>query len=394
MSGGKRNRRVELYSQNNCVRLIHGGKQYFDTLCEMIRSAKKLIHLQVYIFDGDETGHLVASELVAAARRKVEVYLLVDGYASRHLNPALIKSLTDEGIHFKFFNPLFKSDNFYFGRRMHQKVTVVDATTALVAGMNITNRYNDFEGVPGWLDFGLWVEGDAAKELCLLCWKTWYNYPSAMQEVKCESNYINPNLYEKDLAEVSVRRNDWVRRKNEISSTYINMFRKAENNIIILCSYFLPGNAIRKQLSLAASRGVSIKVITAGISDIMLSKYAERYLYTWMLKNNIQLYEYQPGILHGKIAVCDGNWLTIGSYNINNLSAYASIELNLNVRQGNFAKSVEDVLNNIAEKDCIAITREVFTRSGNIFVKIGRWAAYQISRFLVYIFTFYLKHQR
>jgi cardiolipin synthase A/B len=376
------------------VRLIHGGRQYFDTLCEMIRSANKLVHLQVYIFDDDETGKLVASELVAAAKRNVEVYLLVDGYASRHLKPDFIKRLTDEGVQFKFFNPLFKSKNFYFGRRMHQKVTVVDATTALVAGMNITNRYNDFEGVPGWLDFGLWVEGEAAKELCLLCWKTWYNYPSVMQQVKCEAGNIRFDNLPQEFAEVSVRRNDWVRRKNEISSTYINMFRKAENNIIILCSYFLPGNAIRKQLSLAASRGVKIRVITAGISDIKLSKYAERYLYTWMLKNNIQLFEYQPGILHGKIAVCDSSWLTIGSYNINNLSAYASIELNLNVRQPAFATSVENVLKEIAEKDCIAITNEVFTKSGNVFVKTGRWAAYQISRFLVYLFTFYFQHKK
>lgn len=394
MSAGKSKRGSELFTQRNCVQLIYGGKQYFDTLCEMIRSAERLIHLQVYIFDDDETGQLVANELVAAARRKVEVYLLVDGYASRHLKPDFIKRLTDEGVQFKFFNPLFKSKNFYFGRRMHQKVTVVDATTALVAGMNITNRYNDFDGVPGWLDFGLWLEGDAAKELCLLCWKTWYNYPSVMQQVKCEAGNIHFNNCLEDFAEVSVRRNDWVRRKNEISSTYINMFRKAENNIIILCSYFLPGNAIRKQLSLAASRGVKIRVITAGISDITLSKYAERYLYTWMLKNNIQLYEYQRGILHGKIAVCDGSWLTIGSYNINNLSAYASIELNLNVRQPAFATSVQNILIGIAEKDCVAITREVFTKSGNVFVKIGRWAAYQISRFLVYIFTFYFKHQR
>jgi cardiolipin synthase len=394
MSAGKRKSRLELYTQNNCVRLIHGGKQYFDTLCEMIRSAKKLIHLQVYIFDDDETGKLVSGELIIAAKRNVEVYVLVDGYASKKLRPDFIKTLTDEGIRFKFFNPLFKSDHFYFGRRMHQKVTVVDSKIALVAGMNITNRYNDFEGIPGWLDFGLYLEGETAKQLCLLCWKTWYNYPTDMHAVKCETDNAGFNFADDQKALVSVRRNDWVRRKNEISSTYINMFRTAEKNIIILCSYFLPGNVIRKQLSLAARRGVKIKIITAGISDIKLSKYAERYLYTWMLKNNIELFEYQPGILHGKIAVCDGSWLTIGSYNINNLSAYASIELNLNVRQQAFARAVENTLNDIAEKDCIAITREVFTKSGNVFVKIRRWTAYQISRFLVYIFTFYLKHQR
>ncbi len=384
----------EQYTKNNRVQLIHGGKQYFDTLCSMIRSAKRIIHLQVYILDDDETGKMIIGELIAAAKRNVEVYLLVDGYASKGLKTDVIERLKDGGVKFKFFNPLFKGNNFYFGRRMHQKVTVVDAVTALVAGINITNRYNDFEGVSGWLDYGLWVRGETAKELCLLCWKTWYNYPSPMHEVKCDADNSPLNVATEDLAIVSVRRNDWVRRKNEISSTYINMFRTADKKIIILCSYFLPGNAIRKQLRLAAKRGVEIKVITAGISDIKLSKYAERYLYGWLLKNNIRLYEYQRGILHGKIAVCDGSWLTIGSYNINNLSAYASIELNLNVRQQKFATSVEHLLSAIAENDCIEITEEQFKRSGNIFAKSGRWAAYQISRLLVYLFTFYFKHKK
>jgi len=77
--------------------------------------------------------------------------------------------------------------------------------------------------------------------------------------------------------------------------------------------------------------GVIIKVVQAGISDIALSKYAERYMYRWLLRNKVEIYEYQKTVLHGKIAVCDDQWMTVGSYNVNNLSAYASIELNLDV---------------------------------------------------------------
>ena len=93
---------------------------------------------------------------------------------------------------------------------------------------------------------------------------------------------------------------------------------------------------MRRLLTNAAKRGVKIKVITAGPSDIMLAKHAERWMYDWLLRNKIELYEYQPAILHAKVAVCDSEWITIGSYNLNNISAYASIELNLDVHNADF----------------------------------------------------------
>ena len=102
-----------------------------------------------------------------------------------------------------------------------------------------------------------------------------------------------------------MRRNDWVRGKNEISATYSEMFRNARSHITILCSYFLPGKLIRGLLSNAAKRGVKIKVVIAGSSDIMLAKYAERWMYDWLLRNKIELYEYQPAILNAKVAVCE-----------------------------------------------------------------------------------------
>jgi cardiolipin synthase len=82
----------------------------------------------------------------------------------------------------------------------------------------------------------------------------------------------------------------------------------------------------------AARRGVSVKVILAGKSDIMLSKNAERYLYDWLLRKKIGIYEFQPTVLHAKITVCDSEIVTIGSFNVNNISAYASLELNLDVK--------------------------------------------------------------
>jgi cardiolipin synthase len=382
---------TEHYTKQNKLQLVRGGKPYFDCLIGMIERAKESIQLQTYIFDVDETGRIVADALKAAAQRKVKVYVLVDGYASKKIPRAFIQELTDAGIHFRFFNPLFKSEYFYFGRRLHHKITVVDTRYALAGGVNITNRYNDMPDEPAWLDFALFLEGEAAMELCVHCWKTWKNYPTRKVSTPCEQKQVH--FPAGDASEVSVRRNDWVRRRNQISATYINMFRNAKSHITILCAYFLPGRVIRRQLRYATERGVKIKVITAGVSDVKISKYAERYMYGWMLRHGIELYEYQPTVLHGKIAVCDGAWMTIGSYNVNDISAYASIELNMNVRNKPFSENTEKMLLQIAEKDCVQVTSEYYRRSGNLIIRFARWLSYKFFRFMFVLSTFYFKHR-
>jgi len=93
--------------------------------------------------------------------------------ASQVLSQSFIDELRKTGIHFRFFESIFKSKYFYFGRRLHHKVAVFDAKYALVGGVNISDRYNDLRGKQAWLDFALYVEGEIAKQLCGLCWLTW-----------------------------------------------------------------------------------------------------------------------------------------------------------------------------------------------------------------------------
>ena len=97
------------YSDRNKLRLVKGGKEYFNLLFQLIEQAKHHIHLQTYIFEDDETGRLVAAALKAAASRKVRVYLLVDAYASQGLPKVFVRELKDAGVHFRFFAPLLIS---------------------------------------------------------------------------------------------------------------------------------------------------------------------------------------------------------------------------------------------------------------------------------------------
>lgn len=379
------------YSDCNKVKLIRGGREYFELLLRLINKAEVSIHLQTYIYDTDETGYLIADALKAAVKRNVQVYVLADGYASRDVSRDFIEDLVQSGIHFRFFEPLIKSKHFYFGRRMHHKIAVIDARFSLVGGINIANHYNDMPGEPSWLDFSLFSEGDIAYKLCKLCWETWNGFPSKRTRIPFKEKPPIFNFNDTETSQVRMRRNDWLRGKNEISATYKEMFRHAESQITILCSYFLPGSIMRKSLRIAAKRGVKIIVIAAERSDVMLAKHAERWLYDWLLRNNIALYEYRPTILHAKLAVCDNKWLTIGSYNINNISAYASIELNLDVNNAAFATLVNQTLETIIHDDCILISKEEHYHKKNIFNQFIRWCSYQIIRTLFYLVTFYYK---
>ena len=139
------------YTLHNKIKLIKGGSEYFTLLGEMIAKAKHSIYIRVYIWDDDATGTRIAEQLIKAAKNNVSIFIVCDGYASQCLSQEFIKILRSHGIHFRFFEPLLKSSHFYFGRRMHEKVVVIDGLYAMVGGINFADRYNDVDGNPPWL---------------------------------------------------------------------------------------------------------------------------------------------------------------------------------------------------------------------------------------------------
>lgn len=379
------------YSSHNSIQLVRGGSPYFDLLEKLIDGAKESIHLQAYIYEGDETGTRITNALLRAAKRGVKVYVLLDGYASRSLSNAIIDDMRKAGIHFRWFEPLFKGTNFFVGRRMHHKVVVADGLYSLVGGMNISNRYNDMPDEPAWLDWAAYVIGEASTELYNRCTQMWLRRTSRTRSPAIK---IPAPLSENNNCYVRVRINDWMRNKNQISRSYVEMFHHAESQITIMSSYFLPGRIFRKNLRLAAMRGVRIRIILTKISDVTLAKLAERFFYPWLLKRKIEIYEYRKKVLHGKMAICDGQWVTVGSYNFNDLSAYASIELNLDVQDEAFSHRVDQALENIIKQDCDRVIEKELIHKTYIWNRMIHRMAYALIRFFLFIFTFSFRKEK
>ena len=378
------------YHPQQAVKLVRAGHEFFDLLDQLIEQAQHTIHLQTYILADDETGRRVVNALIRAAKRNVSVYVIADGYASQDLSDEFIQNLSAHGIYFRFFGSLLKSKYFYFGRRLHHKVFVVDGKHSLVGGINIGDHYNDTTLNVAWLDWAVYTVGPISNTLERICEARVRTTRKHSQHKKAADDVIEDD---KNAFQVRLRINDWVRRKREITSSYLEMLRHANSHITLISSYFIPGNIMRKYLAKASARGVKIRVIVAGISDVPVAKNAERFMYRWLLRNNIEIYEYQPKVLHAKLTTYDGKWVSVGSYNFNNISEYASVELNLDIQHEGFAKDVEARIARIIKNDCIQITESMYHQNQNLWNRFIQRSCYDIFRFLLFVFTFYFKQR-
>jgi cardiolipin synthase len=161
---------------------------------------------------------------------------------------------------------------------------------------------------------------------------------------------------------------------------------------VIVGSYFLPGRKLIATLKNASRNKVKIKLILSGISDLPMARRASCYLYSKLLRHNIELYEWKSSILHGKAAVVDKTWTTIGSFNLNNLSSFASIEMNVGINSAEFSNNYLVHLNQIMAQ-CERITNESLELRDGVPTRFINWVSYWITRIIEIIVT-YLPHKR
>lgn len=364
------------FIEGHTVRLIHGGEEYFNTLLELIESAKTELHLQVYILDYDDTGAVVIDALRESAKRGVKVYLVADGFGSMNLGSVFKDEMRKYSIHFRFFSPLPFPGIFQAGRRLHHKVCVADSKRALVSGINIADKYRGSENEPAWLDYGLLVNGSVCEEITTVCERIF----SRRFYQKQSGVFKKLKLSSAGEAGMKVRIsiNDWFRRMNEISAGYKKELKNAQKEIIIVASYFTPSRRLLKILLRSASRNRDIYIVLSKYSDVPFMKSAMKFLYGRLLLNKVRIFEYHESVLHAKVCVVDNKWVSVGSHNLNHLSEFLSIEMNMEVLDNNFASGVATELKKLMFEKCNEILQDEFIASGTFFEKIKNWLSYKI----------------
>ena len=385
-----KNKNLKNFSSGNNITLIKGGGEYFTVLENLIDEAKKSIHLHSYIFTADNIGTKIIDALKKSAKSGVVVFVLVDTIGSFDLSSKVVEDMRKSGIHFRFFLPLLSREGFHFGRRLHQKVIVIDSKKTMVGGINIADRYLGNKQKKAWFDFAVLVEGDIAREINNICasiWEKKFTKKHWHQKNKKKYQLIKTSkpLIKNSL--VRVRENDWTRHRLDISKSYKYVFKNAENYITIIGAYFLPSRTLRKLIKKASGRGVKINVILSQESDEKVFKLAMNHLYGWFIRYNIKIYEYKPSVVHAKAAVSDNIWTTIGSHDLNFLSTYGLVEMNVEVLNKEFALNFKKELDEIIKKDCVRISVQSIRKKW-MTERIVEWFAYHVMRVSFWILTF------
>jgi cardiolipin synthase A/B len=377
---GRNKAYLKTFTVAESISFHQSGPDFYHTLLSLISEANETLHIQMYIISDDDIGKIVLNALLKAAARNVEIFIIADGYGSRHLSEVYIQKLQDAGINFRLFSRISLFKNLSLGRRLHHKIVVADGQRALIGGINIADRYHGTKDKEAWLDFALEIRGPVCEQLEKICYqiaeKKFIRNPKTNPHIPAITKPVR----------ISIRQNDWFRKKEQIYQSYNLAIQNAQKDILIFASYFLPGLRLRRALEAASKRGVKITIVLAGISDIPLALNGTYYLYHWLHKHNIQIYEWQKSVLHAKLAIVDDEWMTIGSFNLNHLSTYASIELNIDIQNPEFVSQTKTYLEKLIDTGCIEIPKN---RKRSILIRTREVIAYYLGRTLIKTITFF-----
>lgn len=325
------------------IQIFHSGDEFFTELISSIRRAQKTITLEFYIFEIDALTDILLKELQLAVLRGCEVRLLVDGVGSLFYLDALQKRCVREGVHFRTYHPLpsflqwvarlpqelfSKTPGFFrrANRRNHRKTVVIDSEIAFIGSFNMTRvHFEKMVGLLAWRDSAVKIKGEGIESLIAafdVAWAFARKTPLAPTHMAFLREKITTVLRGHEMLRLNV--NDKIRRH-----LYKDLCRRilhAKTRVYVVTAYFLPKRAVLRALAKAAKRGVDVKIIIPGPSDIPLVKWAAYELPHKLQKEGVQLYEYQKRVLHAKYMVID-DWSTIGSFNLNHRSILHDLEV-------------------------------------------------------------------
>ena len=277
------------------------GAIAYQRMLALIAQARVSVRCETYIWRADAVGERFRTALTAAARRGIRVRVLIDGVGSADLPNGYWQELERAGGKVRVFNPISLR---HFALRNHRKLLLIDDQIAIVGGFNIAQEY-DGDGVThGWRDLGLALHDPAAiRQLAesfdslfrdhrlrhwllrhvrraSLRWPLFYAQPGPVL-------FSGPRLV-----------------ANQFSRQLLRTLRTAQH-VRIVSAYFIPGFRLRLALRRVARRGGTVELLLAGQTDVPLAQLAARTLYGSLLKAGVRIWEYQPQVLHTKLAIVD-----------------------------------------------------------------------------------------
>ena len=347
--------------EGNCFRLLENGEAFFPRVFECIATARREVVLETFILFEDKVGIQLRNALLEARRNGAQVDVLVDGFGSSELTPAFLESLTSAGIRVRIFDPtprIFGKRVGWF-RRMHRKTVVIDGERAFVGGINFSaDHLGDF-GPEAKQDYSVEATGPIVAEV--------HRFVLRSIALSGQGRRWLRRRVEVSLASVPAATGaagarfvtrDNRRHTNDIEREYKNAIRSARNRIVIANAYFFPGYRLIRDMREAALRGVQVRLILQGEPDMPIVRKATSMLYHHLLHAGVQIHEYTDRPFHGKVALVDEEWATVGSSNLDPLSLSLNQEANFVIRDTGFNAHLFDRLDHLVVNSCRPIRAE------------------------------------
>lgn len=352
------------------LHLLQGGQDLFPMLLDNIGRSVREVRLETYIFHFDRAGEQLAQALVAAAKRGVAIYLVMDGVGTPHLPAHWARRWDEAGVHWHIFLPLGHLGLLIPSRwrRLHRKLCVIDGQVAFCGGINVLDDWVDPNhgalGAPR-LDFAVRIRGPlvrAIHELMAQFWwrvktaqdvrnidlgASWHDLEQAVRlalQTQPHATALGEQTQSSDRSRVHLLLRDNLRHRSGIERAYRKAIGEARQEIIIANAYFLPGRKLRKALIHARGRGVRVRLLLQGRYEYFMQYHAARMVYGVLLQAGVEIYEYEPSFLHAKVAVIDYHWATVGSSNLDPLSLLLAREANVEILDATFARDLRERL--------------------------------------------------
>lgn len=351
------------------TRLLVDGAEFFIALMQRIDESRHHVHIQFYIWRRDARGNAVLERLIAAAKRGVEVRLLLDPIGCFGLRKSHFSRLIEAGGKFAWFRTAHPLRNQWtFTLRNHRKLQIIDGRRCFVGGMNMGREYaGEDESVGPWRDVQLEICGGAVRKFQMVFADDWFfgTQEKLLAPVYYPPPDCTPSVIVQPITDGPDDPDD------PIQMSLVWMLNMARQRVWLTAGYFGPNEPLLTALQLAAERGIDVRMLVAGKSDHPILVNIGRSYYEELLRYGVKIFEYEAGINHAKVALVDQRWLMVGSANLDTRSMRLNFELNALVRDPQTAAALERVL----AKD-LAESREIIEQE---FARRPRWQRWKES---------------
>jgi cardiolipin synthase len=298
--------------------LFTEGDDLYDAMIGAIGAARERVDLETYIYAADEVGWRIGEALAARARAGVRVRVLVDAAGSLFsFSDSLERYLRQHGVVVRRFHRWTWHQPLRFYRRNHRKLLAIDRREAYVGGFNLHRESSRSAYGPGrWRDTHVRMSGALAEHASALFEAFWAGDRSWSPRSGGETGDALVTNHSRIC-------------RHQVHCLYVRLLRSAGRRLFVTTPYFVPDHRTQNELVQAARRGVDVRLLVPGKSDVPITRWAARAAYQKLLSAGIRLFEYQPRVLHAKTAVVDGAVATVGTANLDYRSLFVNYELNL-----------------------------------------------------------------